>query len=240
MTDNLDEDKREAEKIDQAWKKKKIEFIQQESDGSLDNRQILKEWIRRSIDGHGNIPPKIRDKVDNVGKDFGITVDDVVEEVMEEQVLEKGGKVNDEKLAFLLLQKAQRLRDQNGGIMTSAEALLMAERGGCLSGKLRNEDIEKAVEILSKQKLIPGMRKLSSGLKIIYFFPIEFSPDQNTVLSIASEQGWTTLEEVMMRTSWSRERAELTLGELERAGISRLDSSYSAGKKWYFPGFITQ
>lgn len=124
--------------------------------------------------------------------------------------------------------------------MTLAEVQLMVERGGPLTGKVGHEDIKKGIEILSKQKLIPGIKKLSSGLSIVYFFPVEVSLDQNTVLAIASEKGWTTLEEVMMRTGWLRERAEVTLKELETSGISRPDPSYSTGKKWHFPGLLKQ
>jgi hypothetical protein len=224
---------------DEAWRRKRAEFIQKESSKVLETRQLLKQWIRQSIDDYGNIPPKIRERVDNVGRDFGITVDEVLEEVMEERVFEKKGNVDHERLAILLLQKAQRMRETNGGIMTLAELQLTLSSGDALAGRIRIEDIRKSVEILVERKLIPGFRKLSSGLVLACFFPIEISPDQNTVLAIAGEKGWTTLEEVMVRTRWSRERADMALKALEDAGVSRPDPSYSAGKKWYFPG-LTQ
>jgi len=241
MVRELDGDKKEEQQRDKlAWKRKKTELTQGETDRILQTRQVLKDWIRRSIDEYGNIPPSIRDRVDSVGRDLGITVEDVVEEVLEERVLEKKGRVDHERLAILLLQKAQRLREQNGGIMTLTEVQLMTEKGGLLSGKVGHEDIKKAIEFLSKQKLIPGIKKLSSGLSIVYFFPVELSFDENIVLAIASEKGWITLEEVMIRTGWSRERVEVTLKELETSGISRPDPSYSIGKKWYFPGLLKQ
>jgi hypothetical protein len=224
---------------DEAWRKKRVEFVQKESSRVLETRQLLKQWIRQSIDDYGNIPCKIRERVDNVGRDFGITVDEVVEEVMEEKVFEKKGSVDHERLAILLLQKAQRLRETNGGIMTLAELQLVISSGSASPGRIRSEDVRKSVEILVERKLIPGFRKLSSGLVIVCFFPIEISPDQNTVLAVAGEKGWTTLEEVMTRVHWSRERADMALKALEDAGVSRLDPSYSTGKKWYFPG-LTQ
>lgn len=239
MVGGLDSDEDEEQERDNlAWRRKKAELTQGETDRILQTRQTLKDWIRRSIDEYGSIPPSIRSRIDSVGRDLGITVEDVVEEVLGEQVLEKKGKVDHEKLALLLLQKAQRLREKNGGIMTLAEVQIMTESAGLLSGKIGYEDIKKAIEILSKQKLIPGLKKLGSGLVIVHFFPVEVSLDQNTVLSLASEKGWTTLEEVMMITSWSKERAEVTLRELETSGISRPDPSYSIGKKWYFPGLL--
>jgi hypothetical protein len=230
--------KGEQERDNLAWKRKMTELSQGETDRILRTRQVLKDWIRRSIDEYGHIPPMIRNRIDNVGRDLGITVEDVIEEVLEERVVGKKGSVDHEKLAVLLLQKAQRLREQNGGIMTLAEVQLMTETRGTLSGKVDYEDVKKAIDILSKQKLIPGIKKLSSGLSIVYFFPVEVSLDQNTVLAIASEKGWTTLEEVMTRAGWSRERAEVTLKELETSGISRPDPSYSTGKKWHFPGLL--
>jgi hypothetical protein len=239
LVGDLDGDKKEDDgRDDFAWKRKKAELTQEETDRILQTRQVLKDWIRRSMDEYGTIPPSIRSRVDNAGRDLGITVEDVVEEVMEERVLGKKGNVDHEKLAVLLLLRAQRLRDENGGIMTLAEVQLMTEKGGLLSGRVGHEDIKKAIEILSKQKMIPGPKKLSSGLLVVYFFPIEVSSDQNIVLSLASEKGWTTLEEVMVKTEWSRERAEVTLRDLETSGISRLDPSYSVGKKWYFPGLL--
>lgn len=228
-----DEDRIDHEEV---WKRKRAEFIQKESSKVLETRQLLKQWIRQSVDDYGNIPPKIRERVDNIGRDFGITVDEVVEEVMEEKVLDKKGSVDHERLAILLLQKAQRLREINGGIMTLAELQLTLSTRDALSGRIRSEDIRKSVEILIERKLIPGLRKLYSGLMIACFFPIEISPDQNTILAIAGEKGWITLEEVMVRTRWSRERADMALKALEDAGVSRLDPSYSTGKKWYFPG----
>jgi hypothetical protein len=225
---------------DEAWRRKKVEFVEKEASKVLETRQLLKEWIRRSIDEYGNIPLKIRQRVDNVGRDFGITVDEVVEEVMEENVFEKRGSIDHEKLAVLLLQKAQRLREANGGIMTLGEVQLALSKAGNLSGKVGSQDVRRSIEILAERKLIPGFRKLNTGLTIVCFFPIEISPDQNTVLAIAGEKGWTTLEEVMIRTHWSRERADITLKALEDSGLSRLDRSYATGKKWYFPGLSGQ
>jgi hypothetical protein len=230
----------DGEGREDTWRKKRAEFIQKESSKILETRQLLKDWIRRSIDDYGNIPPKIRERVDNVGRDFGITIDEVLEEVMEEKVFDKKGNLDHDKLAILLLKKAERLRETNGGIMTLAELQLALSKGKASSDRIQSEDIRKSVEILVERKLIPGFRKLNSGLTIVCFFPIEISPDQNIVLAMAGEKGWTTLEEVMVRTRWSKERADMTLKALEDSGVSRLDPSYSGGKKWYFPGLTGQ
>jgi hypothetical protein len=231
---NEDEDTKEY-----AWRRKKVELTQSESGRLLETRQMLKEWIRNSIDQYGNLPQRVRDRVDNAGRDLGITVDEVVGEVMAEQVAAKSGKVDTGRLALLLLHEAQALREKNGGVMTYAEIQLALEQGP-LAGKVKADDIKKAVEILTDRELIPGPRKLDSGLLLICFFPIEISQDQNRILVIAGEKGWTTLEDVMVQTGWSRERAEIALKELQDSGISRYDPSYSSGKKWYFPGLTKQ
>jgi hypothetical protein len=229
------EKKEDRDNIEDAWRSKKVELIQKESSRLLQTRQMLKKWIRNSIDQYGNLPQEVRERVDNAGRDLGITVDEVIGEVMAEQVVGKSGRIDSDKLALLLLHEAQALREKNGGVMTYAEIQLALEKGP-LSGMIRVDDIKKAVEILTNRELIPGPRKLGSGLLLVCFFPIEISQDQNKVLVIAGEKGWTTLEEVMIQTGWSRERAEIALKELENSGISRADPSYSAGLKWYFPG----
>ena len=240
MDDEPQEKKKEDhDETEYAWRSKKIELIQKESSRLLETRRMLKEWIRSSIDQYGNLPQKVRDRVDSAGKELGITVDEVIGEVMAEQVVVKSGRIETDKLALLLLHEAQSLREKNGGVMTYAEIQLALEKGS-LSGRIRVDDIKKAVEILTNRELIPGPRKLDSGLVLVCFFPIEISQDQNKVLVIASEKGWTTLEEVMIQTGWSRERAKIALRELEDSGISRADPSYSAGSRWYFPGLTTQ
>jgi Fic family protein len=148
-----------------------------------------------------------------------------------------GTKIDHEKLGMLLYQRALLKRKENGGIMTFAEAYLLTNTGK-LAQKLENKDIEKAVKILEKNKLIPGTRQLKSGVKIISFFPIELTDDQNEVLSIASRSGSVTLEEIMLKTGWTKTRAQNVLQTLEEEGITRKDESYAHGEKYYFPGFM--
>jgi hypothetical protein len=121
--------------------------------------------------------------------------------------------------------------------MTLSEAYLLVNTGK-LAQKLEIKDIENAVKILEKNKLIPGTFKLKSGVKIISFFPIEFTDDQNEVLSIASRSGFVTLEEIMLKTGWTKVRAQNALQALEQEGVTRRDESYAHGERYYFPGLI--
>jgi hypothetical protein len=97
-------------------------------------------------------------------------------------------------------------------------------------------DVVRAIQNLTKAKLIPGIHKLKSGIKIVELVPREFTEDQVTILSIASRTGYTTLEEVMSRASWNRERAHAALKSLESVGAAKIDKSFVHGTRYYFPG----
>ncbi|MHA1263265.1 MAG: hypothetical protein ACTSSA_14475, partial [Candidatus Freyarchaeota archaeon] len=148
-----------------------------------------------------------------------------------------GTRIDHEKLGMLLYQRAMLKRKENGGIMTYGEAYLLVNTGK-LAEKLEAKDVEKAVKILKKNNIIPGERELKSGVKVISFFPVELTDDQNEVLSIASRKGFTTLEELMLKTGWTKTRAQNALQALEQEGITRKDESYAHGEKYYFPGLM--
>ena len=98
-------------------------------------------------------------------------------------------------------------------------------------------DMIKTINHLAKEGLIPGIRTLKSGVKVVELVPIELSDDQGLVLSIASNKGWTSVEEVMMRTRWPQDYATRVLDSLVKSGIARADHShYSTGTRYYFPG----
>lgn len=185
--------------------------------------------------------PQLQDEVERIRKQYGIPKEAIITHVMsEEEVLKKGTmgigtKIDHEKLGMLLYQRAMLKRKENGGIMTYSEAYLLANTGK-LAQKLETHDIENAVKILKKNKLIPGVHELKSGVKIISFFPVELTEDQNEVLSIASRDGFTTLEEVMLKSGWTKVRAQNALQALEQEGITRKDESYAHGERYYFPG----
>jgi hypothetical protein len=218
----------------------KLEEIKKDLETATETKEQLEELARK----YGVIiatSPKLQDEVERIRKQYGIPKESVITHVMsEEEVLKKGTmgigtKIDHEKLGMLLYQRAMLKRKENGGIMTYSEAYLLANTGK-LAQKLENRDIEDAVKILKKNKLIPGVRDLKSGVKIISFFPVEFTEDQNEVLSIASRSGFTTLEEVMLKAGWTKVRAQNALQALEQEGITRKDESYAHGERYYFPG----
>lgn len=220
----------------------KIEEIKNDLETATETKEKLEELARK----YGVIiatSPKLQDEVERIRKQYGIPEESVITHIMsEEEVLKKGflgvgTKIDHEKLGMLLYQRAMLKRKENGGIMTYSEAYLLANTGK-LAQKLETKDIENAIKILEKNKLIPGTRELKSGVKIISFFPIEFTDDQNEVLSIASRNGSVTLEEIMLKADWTKVRAQNVLQALEQEGITRKDESYAHGERYYFPGLM--
>ncbi len=98
------------------------------------------------------------------------------------------------------------------------------------------EDIIDACEVLSAKGIIPGIKTLPSGTKIIELTPVELDPDQNVVLQLALEKGYVTLEEVILRTRWDEVRAKRILEFFENNKVARYVQSFEEGERWYFPG----
>jgi len=226
--------------------KKAVEFKLEEIKSDLEAAAETKEKLEELARKYGVIiatSPKLQEEVERIRKQYGIPKESVITRVMsEEEVLKKGPmglgtRIDHEKLGMLLYQRAMLKRRENGGIMTYGEAYLLVNTGK-LAKKLEARDVEKAVKILKKNNIIPGERELKSGVKVISFFPVELTDDQNEVLSIASRKGFTTLEEVMLKTGWTKTRAQNALQALEQEGITRKDESYAYGEKYYFPGLV--
>ncbi len=226
--------------------KKAVEFKLEEIKSDLEAAAETKEKLEELARKYGVIiatSPKLQEEVERIRKQYGIPKESVITRVMsEEEVLKRGPmglgtRIDHEKLGMLLYLRAMFKRKENGGIMTYGEAYLLVNTGK-LAEKLEAKDVEKAVKILKKNNIIPGERELKSGVKVISFFPVELTDDQNEVLSIASRKGFTTLEELMLKTGWTKTRAQNTLQALEQEGITRKDESYAHGEKYYFPGLM--
>ncbi len=140
-----------------------------------------------------------------------------------------------EKLGVEVLEKAKEVQAYTGGIMTLAEVIILANKDR--PGKIiAAEDITKAVDKLVKAKVIPEVKEISGGVKLIEFIPANLSSDQEEVLALSTRKGWISLEELMLKTNWTQERCDRILESMRSTGIARVDASYSEGKKYYFPG----
>ncbi len=187
--------------------------------------------------------PKLQSEISRIREKYGIPESAVIthviseEEVLKKKMLGLSVGIDYEKLGLLLYQRALLKRKETGGIMTLGDAYLIVNTGR-LRGKVKVDDVERAIKELEKRKVIPGLRQLRSGVKIVVFIPAELSDDQNEILSIASEKGYVTPEDVMLKTGWSKERVNAALTALEESGIARKEESYAYGEKYYFPGLM--
>ena len=145
--------------------------------------------------------------------------------------IRKKGKFFD-KLSYVILEILRDECPKRGGIITLSDIVLLVNKGR-KENPLSSDIIFTAVEILEKNGLIPKVETLHSGIKIIPF--IELSSDHREVLNIASEKGWTTIEEVIMKTGWSKEKALLVLRNMEESGLAISQTSVDKGTKWFFP-----
>ncbi len=140
-------------------------------------------------------------------------------------------------LANDVLELGQSFVPENGGITTISE--LLTNLNKARPGKLVTiDDLYRALEKLIDTKLIPPFKILESGVKLVEFAPIEFSPDHDMILSHASKTGFVTKEQLIMKTGWGEERINRCLKFFEENHIARVDSSYAEGTKYWFPGLI--
>jgi len=140
-----------------------------------------------------------------------------------------------ERLGVEILERAKEVREYTGGLMTLGEVVILVNKDR--PGKIIPvKDVVTAIGKLSDAKVIPDIRELKDGVKIVEFVPANLSEDQEEVLSLSTRKGWISLEELIMKTGWNQERSERVLEAMRDAGIARVDASYAEGKKYYFPG----
>ncbi|MEM2144751.1 MAG: hypothetical protein QW279_05285 [Candidatus Jordarchaeaceae archaeon] len=147
-------------------------------------------------------------------------------------------KVRNEKIRDATLHLAEVIKRENGGIIGLLE-LYQRLRKKVSDETFSVSSVEDVINDMRKEGLIPGIRTLDSGVKIVEFAVIDYTRDAQKILEIASEKGWITPEEAVVKTGWSLDRVLSSLKALQDRGISRVDESYSGGQKWYFPGLMS-
>jgi hypothetical protein len=181
-----------------------------------------------------------REKLRLLKEELGLTEAPSSREKISPSVIEKltgKGKFYN-ALAVEILEAVGKKAKESGGIVTLAEVALTINKEQ--AGKYTQlGDVVKAIEVLQDAGLIPGIKTLQSGTKIVEFLAVEVGDDSNTVLDLAIQKGWVTFEEVMLKANWSAERTGRALDNLEKLGVARIDVSYAKGKRWYFPGLTS-
>ncbi|MEM1657889.1 MAG: hypothetical protein QXX87_05010 [Candidatus Jordarchaeales archaeon] len=235
---------RERIEMKKSMEKKALELKLEELEKELEKAMMVKEKIESIAEKYGVIiaaSPKFQEEVKLLREKYGIPESAVIsqivkeEDVLKEKMFGLSKSIDYEKLGLLIYQRALFRRKETGGVMSLGEVCLLIDTGK-LKGKIKMDDVKRALKELEKKRVIPGLRQLKSGVEIAIFIPAELSDDQNEVLNLASEKGFITLEELMVKTGWTKERAERVLKSLEESGIARKEESYAYGEKYYFPG----
>ncbi|TFG07137.1 hypothetical protein EU522_01015 [Candidatus Thorarchaeota archaeon] len=97
-------------------------------------------------------------------------------------------------------------------------------------------DVIEAVNRVSDHGLIPGIRVLKGGVKVVELRPLELREDQSDVVNLAASKGHVSVEEVMIKLKWSEDHARRVLSSLVDAGMAVADIKFSTGGRYYFPG----
>ena len=228
--------------MDAAYKKKRVELMLKELEHMLEAISELRSKADTFEETYGEVletTPEYSEKAAAIAHELGIELPGVA---FSEDLKEKPGLIERltgrgrfyDELGVQILDLAKKRRDATGGIMTLAEIVLLVNKQRRHS--VSQVDIAKAIQNLANAKLIPGIRKLQTGIRIVELIPRELTEDQVMVLSVASRSGYTTLEDVMTQTQWNRERADAALKSLESVGAAKLDKSYVHGNRYFFPG----
>jgi hypothetical protein len=125
-------------------------------------------------------------------------------------------------------------KEETGGIIPLSEVFELVNTG-ILKGNVEVKDVDKALKLLKKTKVIEDIIHLESGATIVRFFPIQYTGDESKVVELAKEKGILTLEDVCTRLEWSQDRALHALESLEKSGVAKYRENILTGKQWFFP-----
>ncbi len=122
------------------------------------------------------------------------------------------------------------------GIMGLAELIVEVVKRVPQFRSVSYNDVIEAVNRVSEHGLIPGIRTLRGGVKVVELRPLELRRDQSDVVNLAAMKGYTSVEEIMLRFKWSEEQARQVLTSLADVGMAVADIRFSTGGRYYFPG----
>ena len=122
------------------------------------------------------------------------------------------------------------------GLMGLAELIVEVVRRLPEVKSVTYNDVIEAVNRVSEHGLIPGIRTLKGGVKVVELRPLELRRDQADVINLAASKGHVSVEEVMMQLKWSEDHARQVLSSLVDTGMAVADIRFSTGGRYYFPG----
>ncbi len=224
-------------KLEEEMKKKAMELKAQALESKARTTKMTKERLAEIAKNHGillAIDPTLQAEIEEIRKEYNIPKGRIISEQMTEEKCLKGKKVDTTNLGMLAYQRVLLEKEETGGLLSVGEVFDRVNTG-VLKGIVTAQDVEKAVELLHKQGIIAGINELENGVKMVNFFPVQFTADQSIILNFAAKKGFVTLEEISMNLKWSTDRAIRALEQMQKIGVARFDESYRTGKKWYFP-----
>ena len=122
------------------------------------------------------------------------------------------------------------------GLMGLAELIVEVVRRLPEVKSVTYNDVIEAVNRVSEHGLIPGIRTLRGGVKVVELRPLELRRDQADIINLAASKGHVSVEEVMMQLKWSEDHARQVLSSLVDTGMAVADIRFSTGGRYYFPG----
>lgn len=122
------------------------------------------------------------------------------------------------------------------GLMGLAELIVEVVKRVPQFRSVSYNDVIEAVNRVSEHGLIPGIKTLRGGVKVVELRPLELRGDQAEVVNLAALKGYTSVEEIMLRFKWSEEQARQVLTSLVDVGMAVADIRFSTGGRYYFPG----
>ncbi len=219
-------------------KKKAAELKMKEMQSKASVDKFTKDRLRDLAKRHGvllALTPELRQEVKELQKKFNIPSSKIItEQITEHDVLRKFSKIDHEKLGMLAYQRVLMSKEETGGIIPLSEVFELVHTG-ILKGNVEIKDVEKALRLLKKTRVIDDITQLDSGVVMVRFFPIQYTGDESKVVELAKEKGVLTLEDVCVNLEWSQDRAIRALESLEKTGIAKFRENILTGKQWYFP-----
>ena len=224
--------------LKEAMKKKAAELKMKEMESKASVEKFTKDQLRELAKKHGvllALTPELREEVKELQKKYKIPSSKIItEQITEHDVMRKFSKIDHEKLGMLAYQRVLMSKEETGGIIPLSEVFELINTG-ILKGNVEVKDVEKALKLLNKSKVIEEIIQLESGATIVRFFPIQYTGDESKVVELAKDKGILTLEVVCTRLEWSQDRALHALESLEKSGVAKYRENILTGKQWYFP-----
>jgi len=224
--------------LKEAMKKKAAELKMKDMEAKASVEKFTKDRLRELAKKHGvllALTPELRNEVKELQRKYNIPSSKIItEQITEHDVLKKFSKIDHQKLGMLAYQRVLMTKEETGGIIPLSEVFELINTG-ILKGNVEAKDVNKALRLLKKTKVIDDITHLESGAIMVRFFPIQYTGDESKVVELANEKGILTLEDVCVKLDWSQDRALHALKSLEKSGIAKYRENILTGKQWFFP-----